>query len=744
MHLAGDSAYSAYVAGKSFAEITLGRVSDGHPPLYYWLLRLANRFFGIDEYAVRLPSALIGTLIVPLAWVAGRRIGGRRAGALAAALVALSPMLVFYAREPRMYSLLPLTALASLVFLDRALARGGWAWLGYVAATTIGLWSHYYVVPLVIGQTAFLAVGALPQLTDRIPIWLRPEATAQRCRVALGALALASLAFTPWLLFALARQSTATAGVISNATPPIGPLGFLETFLTPFHAGTGVDWRIGAVLGLTALVGWVLFVRRTWPDRGTTPSLARLASVSSGFVILLSGALFAVAPYAVRPRFMIVLLPAFLALAASALIRALVGRRLFVALFVLAVVHVGTLYAGHRIGRLTQENDALSIASRLEFAAQDGDLFASQASWYTGYLRAHPVAPDIVTRAFEEFSGPEAASDGRDRVWLSVYRENRHVVPWEIWFDDRWARIEQHQFDESRLVLFAPSPSATSIRPIQFVGRDGTVRAPTIVGLGRSPGQVAPGDAIATRIVWQARGPVDRVTPFLHLLDERGERRLGADDEPRNGHFPTTAFPAGESIDDPRGLLIPDDFPPGRYTLVLGMYPSGGGPRLAPDRQIADDTPSFGDLLTLGQIEIRARGVSRVAHAINTALAPGVTLTGWTGELDTFSSLDRGIVRWTSVDTWPLATRRDWLRRGAETWVAARLRFDSATTAPLALRVRLDGTAPAVRQVSIPPTDGPSERLVRVYLPVPRDGPADLIVEGPSGSARLARYRIDG
>src|SRR5688572_1517967 len=74
MHLTGDAAYSVHVAGGSLAEITLGRVSDGHPPLYYWLLHATLGLFGATEYATRLPTAMTGLLAVPFAWQAARRI----------------------------------------------------------------------------------------------------------------------------------------------------------------------------------------------------------------------------------------------------------------------------------------------------------------------------------------------------------------------------------------------------------------------------------------------------------------------------------------------------------------------------------------------------------------------------------------------------------------------------------------------------------------------------------------------
>ncbi|HEV8637093.1 MAG TPA: glycosyltransferase family 39 protein [Chloroflexota bacterium] len=53
---------------------------DPHPPLYYLLLALWLPLGGPSDFAVRLPSALFGTLAVPALYALGRRIGGRASG----------------------------------------------------------------------------------------------------------------------------------------------------------------------------------------------------------------------------------------------------------------------------------------------------------------------------------------------------------------------------------------------------------------------------------------------------------------------------------------------------------------------------------------------------------------------------------------------------------------------------------------------------------------------------------------
>ncbi|HET9162600.1 MAG TPA: glycosyltransferase family 39 protein [Solirubrobacterales bacterium] len=98
--------------------------SESAPPLYYALAWLWTQVTGTGEFGLRSLSAAAGVATVPVAYLLGAQLRGRRAGLLAAALVAVNPMLLWYSQEARDYSLLVLlTALAALYFV-RALGLG--------------------------------------------------------------------------------------------------------------------------------------------------------------------------------------------------------------------------------------------------------------------------------------------------------------------------------------------------------------------------------------------------------------------------------------------------------------------------------------------------------------------------------------------------------------------------------------------------------------------------------------------
>jgi len=92
--------------------------SESAPPLYYALAWAWTQLTGTGEVGLRSVSALAGVATVPVAYLLGAELRDRRAGIVAAALVAVNPMLLWYSQEARSYALLALlTALAALYFV---------------------------------------------------------------------------------------------------------------------------------------------------------------------------------------------------------------------------------------------------------------------------------------------------------------------------------------------------------------------------------------------------------------------------------------------------------------------------------------------------------------------------------------------------------------------------------------------------------------------------------------------------
>jgi 4-amino-4-deoxy-L-arabinose transferase-like glycosyltransferase len=164
---------------------TMHRVwtSESTPPLYYLLAWLWSHLFGVREVGLRSLSALFGTATIPVAYLAGRELIGRRAGLVVAAIVAVSPILVWYSQDARAYALLVLLSTAALLFFLRARRSGSARDLGcWAAFSALALATHYFAFfPLAI-EAAWLLATARPR---RRVLW------------AVGGVALAGLALAP-------------------------------------------------------------------------------------------------------------------------------------------------------------------------------------------------------------------------------------------------------------------------------------------------------------------------------------------------------------------------------------------------------------------------------------------------------------------------------------------------------------------------------------------------------------------
>jgi mannosyltransferase len=94
--------------------------SESAPPLYYALAWLWTQVTGTGEFGLRSLSALAGVATVPVAYLLGAELRGRRTGLVAAALVAVNPMLLWYSQEARGYALMVLLTSLSLLYFLRA------------------------------------------------------------------------------------------------------------------------------------------------------------------------------------------------------------------------------------------------------------------------------------------------------------------------------------------------------------------------------------------------------------------------------------------------------------------------------------------------------------------------------------------------------------------------------------------------------------------------------------------------
>ncbi|MDM8531229.1 glycosyltransferase family 39 protein [Anaerolineales bacterium HSG25] len=294
------------VQHESLAGLIRWTADDIQPPAYYLLLWFTSRLFGTSEYALRFPSVLFGTLIIPLIASLTRQIIrpqeklGSSTSLLAALLCAISPILLYYSQEARMYSLLVFEACLSsylllrlLISSEKELDLTGTSFVlenlsdmesalrlisgkaerldltslgvAYMLVSLLALYTHYFAVFLLIAQGFYVLMFVLMQIQrnsqEKRTLLEGLDDQKYLVHVGLAWLGIVTL-FAPWLTVMLARLGDdpsywSGALKLNEIVRKIG---------ISFAVGETVVEAVGfwLMLGHLALIGLAILDRRFW------------------------------------------------------------------------------------------------------------------------------------------------------------------------------------------------------------------------------------------------------------------------------------------------------------------------------------------------------------------------------------------------------------------------------------------------------------------------------------------------
>jgi hypothetical protein len=261
-----DEANTVGIATHSLSAIPGILRLGGGAPLYYALLHLWSDAFGSTESAVHALSVAFGLLAIPVAMWAGWSLFGRRAGYMAATLLAFNAFLTTYAAEARMYELVALLGVVCMASFLHAFVFGRPA---HVWVFTGALVLLLYTEPWCLLFAAACAAGL-------VTVYMRSADRAAVARRGLTSYAVVALAFLPWLPTLLHQAASATAPW--HYAPILGA-NFPRALL-------GSD-RVDALFAIAVTVGCVPLLSRE--RRGSSDATAVLALVVvAGAAVLLA------------------------------------------------------------------------------------------------------------------------------------------------------------------------------------------------------------------------------------------------------------------------------------------------------------------------------------------------------------------------------------------------------------------------------------------------------------------------
>jgi mannosyltransferase len=636
-----DEGFSIYLAGMSLGEITARTASDIHPPFYYYLLHFWVKLFGDSEFSLRYLSSMFGVLTIPLMWATGRRLLGGAAGVLAAALVTLSPLFLWYSQEARMYSLVTFLCLLTTYLLLRIMDGGGRKavlWAAYVLTSVVAVYAHFYAFFVLAFQALFYLCWWL--------LWARGRLGRRWPTLVSGLLCQAAVvvAYLPWSGFVLRRYGADVS--YWEGTLRIGEV--LRKTLITFSTGHSVleivaqPIAIGYLLILLTALVILAFgaVRMPRPgEAADVPSSSlmdrwpRLTLLGLMLYLTLPCLLLVLISYQrakFHPRYLMLSSPAFFLLIAGGLATLFelaartAGRRRIAALVAGCVLlcYVGAT-SGYAIYNAYFDiyflkDDFRSAARFIEenkgenevVILTSGHLFPVFEYYYQGD-DWYPI-PDEPTLSAEHVLTYGLADElnrilpGRDGVWVLLWQqevvdpvgfltmmlgEEGELVPYQGGF---WGLKLLHYTLPSDVHFYSePRPQ----HPVT-VNFDDQVR---LLGYSVTPGRVTT-SGLEVVLYWQAlQGLTEDYKVALRLRDEAGHEWGGYDGRPTGLLYPAFRWSAGDILFGASQITPTLGTPPGLYQLQVSLYSDANLVGL----DVLDElgTPT-GTTATLGSVEL--------------------------------------------------------------------------------------------------------------------------------------------
>lgn len=379
-----DEAFGIYMIRFGFLDIARYTASDVHPPFYYWMLKLWTSVFGTSELAVRSLSmvALMGALI--FMYLILRRAFSRRVAAGGLLMLSVSPLLVRYAEEARMYGLVALiVTAATYVFLDVMEKPTRRKWVLYGLLVALGMWTHYFTALMWLAHWAYRAVTVSSQR-------FRPAVRALFSKEWVLTHVLAVGLFLPWLPSMWKQMHGVQDGgfwipAVTLATPP----NFVADMFLYRSADDVTNWMVvlfwALALGLL-VIGGMTIPKLARDEKKIIGLLTIMSTVPVALLILLS-----MPP--LRPafidRYLISSIIAIFALLGIVLAKAVFSQKtripgivVFVGFVLVSVLGISHVYATGNYNTVTK--DPLPIRQTLRAAqaeAAAGEPFVVGSVW---------------------------------------------------------------------------------------------------------------------------------------------------------------------------------------------------------------------------------------------------------------------------------------------------------------------------------------------------------------------------
>ena len=659
-----DEAQTLFVARLPLGEIFQRAY---RPPLYHLLLHGWSALVSDAESWLRLPSALCGAALVPLVYLLASRLYGRKVGLLAAFFAALSPTLLWYSQELRMYSLMTLE-FALLMMLspwptaeERGMSTSALLALFWVEVAS--LYTHYFAIPFILwlGLASLITLARLRRWRD-LKRWLAVQVAA-------------GLAFLPWLMVIRGGRGGAEDYLTAEVNPVMPAAPRVRDFLVQtwqFYTNgpvTPPDARLLQRLSLAAaiLLGAALLGLTVWASlcvsglaKGRSSKMQALgASISDLYLLgmilgplLTAVAMFKLRPGIVHPRHLMMLagpLMILLARAASAGFSSAkagqVGARAVGAGLVrLASLMTGLVVLGLFLSGLAwyfqhperQRPDVRALARQVQALTAPGDVVLLPHMdyafdyYFKGPAKVYHLETRVGDEALAQWLLPRIQGARRAVLlrWVHSFADPRDFIPWLLqtngklqsagWRAERWVAVY-----DLNAPFIVPALNAVDARfdPLRLRGVSFPQRVPA-------------DQELPVALQWEMSGSATTALKVsVKALDPLGFTVAQADRVllSEQAQATTDKWPDGLKARNYYFLKLPPGTPPVTHTLTVNVY----GEKGALDLLSAEGVP-VGISRALGSFRVEPADALPEGFSADTPmarvgveLAPGLMLEGY-------------------------------------------------------------------------------------------------------------------
>jgi hypothetical protein len=241
------------------------------------------------------------------------------------------------------------------------------------------------------------------------------------------------------------------------------------------------------------------------------------------------------------------------------------------------------------------------LAQQISPRTRPGDAILVTPPQLVAPFAANYVGPGEIYYAAETEAEMAAIAAAHERIFLVLGDASAGPVQQlaQDWLDQNGFRAAHEWADNQQILTYG-------------TGAETPPSTPTVVAHAKLGDQVEltgyhlpsatwqQGDVVPITLSWQAYGPIEEdYHIFVHLIGSDGQVVAQTDSPPVAGARPTSSWSPATKILDRHGLALPDDLPPGRYELRVGLYRPSTGERLP---VYDSENLPMGDYFPLGRL----------------------------------------------------------------------------------------------------------------------------------------------